>query len=100
MKKTRLLALTSLCSILAGMPANAQEIKDSGAKKIGGVETQVNKESSNGKNKKDPEFIKYVKYVLGFLVAEGAHEGLAYYKGNPGQFYEKFAWLSVYGASS
>ena len=37
MKKTRLLALTSLCSILAGMPANAQEIKDSGAKKIGGL---------------------------------------------------------------
>ena len=36
MKKTRLLALTSLCSVLAGIPANAQEIKDSGAKKIWG----------------------------------------------------------------
>ena len=97
MKKTRLLALTSLCSILAGMPANAQEIKDSGAKKIGGVETQVNKESSNGKNKKDPEFIKYVKYVLGFLVAEGAHEGLSYFKGEPGRFYEIPARFSLTG---
>ena len=36
MKKTRLLALTSLCSVFAGMHANAQEIKDSGAKKIRG----------------------------------------------------------------
>ena len=32
MKKTRFLALASLCSVLAGMPANAGKIKDSGAK--------------------------------------------------------------------
>lgn len=113
MKKTRLLALTSLCSVLAGMPANAGKIKDSDAKKIGGVETQVDKENSNSTNKnevkgkfdldyvkrfiKDPKFIKYAKYVLGFMAIEGTHEGLSYFKGNPGQFYEKPAKLSLTG---
>ena len=106
MKKTRLLALASLCSVLAGMPANAQEIKDSGAKKIGGVETQVSKESPNCKNKNefenrfDAKYIKkllkdpYVEGVLGVLTIGGTHEGLSYFKGKPGQFYDIPARLS------
>ena len=113
MKKTRFLALASLCSILAGMPANAQKIKDSDAKKIGGVETQVDKENSNNTSKnevkgkfdldyvkrfiKDPEFIKYAKIISGLAAVWGTHEGLSYFKGKPGQFYEKLAWLSVTG---
>ena len=92
MKKTRFLALASLCSVLAGMPINAQEIKDSGAKKIGGVETQVSKESPNGKNKN--ELIKYVEWVFGAL---GTHELLSYFEGKPGQFYEKPARFSITG---
>ncbi len=112
MKKARFLALTSLCSVLAGMPAKALEIKDSGAKKIGGVETQVDKESnSTNKNEvkgkfdldyvkrfiKDPEFIEYAKWASVSLAIWGFHEWLAYRKGKPGQFYEKLAWLSVTG---
>ena len=92
MKKTRLLALTSLCSVLAGMPANAQEIKDSGAKKIGGVETQVSKESPNCKNKN--ELIKYVKWVFGAALT---HELLSYFKGGYGQFYKIPARFSLTG---
>jgi len=92
MKKTRFLALASLCSVLAGMPINAQEIKDSGAKKIGGVETKVDKESPNCKNKN--ELIKYVKWVFGAL---GTHELLSYFKGESGQFYEKPARFSIAG---
>ena len=113
MKKARFLALTSLCSILAGMPANAGKIKDSGAEKIGGVETKVNKESPNGTNKnepknkfdveyinrmlKNPGFIKYAKWVLGLAIGEGTHELLSYFKGNPDQFYNKFARFSLVG---
>ena len=92
MKKARFLALASLCSVLAGMPINAQEIKDSAAKKIGGVETQVSKESPNGTNKN--ELIKYVEWVFGAL---GTHELLSYFKGKPGQFYEKPARFSITG---
>ena len=111
MKKTRLLALTSLCSVLAGIPTNAQEIKDSGAKKIGGVGTQVSKESPNGKNKNEfenrfyAEYIKkllkdpYVEWVLGVLTIGGTHEGLSYFKGKSGQFYEKPAGFSLTGYS-
>ena len=111
MKKARFLALTSLCSVLAGMPAKALEIKDSGAKKIEGVETQVDKESPNGTNKnepknkfdveyinkmlKDPGFIKYAKWSL--AIGEVTHELLSYFKGNPGQFYEKPAKFSITG---
>ena len=92
MKKTRLLALASLCSVLAGVPANAQEIKDSGAKKIGGVETQVSKESPNCKNKN--ELIKYVKWVFGAALT---HELLSYFKGGYGQFYKIPARFSLTG---
>ena len=80
-------------------------------KKYGGVGTQVSKESPNGKNKNefenrfDAEYIKkllkdpYVEWVLGVLTNGGTHEGLSYFKGKPGQFYEIPARFSLTGYS-
>ena len=91
MKKTRFLALASLCSVLAGMPANAGKIKDSGTKKIGGVGTQVDKED---------EFIKRAQTILNFVCVYGLHEifsYLTYFGPVPDGLYEKIAWASIAG---
>ena len=44
---------------------------------------------------KDP----YVEWVLGVSAIGGTHEGLSYFKGKPGQFYEKPAGFSLTGYS-
>ena len=46
MKKNKFLALTMLCSTFCGMPAKAQEIKDSTSQKIGVVENSSNNEGN------------------------------------------------------
>ena len=51
MKKNKFLALTMLCSAFCGIPAKAQEIKDSTSQKIGGVENSSNNEGNKNLEK-------------------------------------------------
>ena len=100
MKKNKFLVLVSLCSVFAGMPTKACEIKDS---TIGGAGGSFNKQkfetpdkaNQNKKSEQDSKFLNYfLEFVLGF---GGTHEGLSYFYGNEGQFYKKPAQYSLIG---
>ena len=70
-KKNKFLALTMLCSVLSGVSANAQEIKDSDSQKIRGAENSPNNEGDKNleekykaRDKKKGKVSRFVDLVI------------------------------------
>ena len=100
MKKSKFFVLASLCGVLAGMPAKACEIKDSAPRWAGGSFNKQKFETPDkaNQNKKSEQDSKLLEYLFGTVFGLGIiHEGLSYFYGNEGQFYEKPAQYSLVG---